>query len=250
MINEIPIKNSISVITCSYNAESTILSLANSLKNQTDKDFNWIVCDGNSTDSTVKLLNEISGLNITIICQNDFGIYDAINNALSVCKSEYYVVAGADDIFFNDAIKMFRENVNISKADLIIANVQTKRGPMKIKKGPEWLFAEKSFIANHSVGTLIRKNLHIEYGPYSKKFPIAADSYFLLSAYRDNVTRQEIDFFAGEIGLNGVSATDWAGSATELFRVQLLCGKNIVIQYMLLTLRFIRGSLPFIKKIF
>ena len=72
-------------------------------------------------------------------------------------------------------------------------------------------------------------------GFYSKKFPIAADSYFLLRACQAAVSREELDFTAGEIGLNGVSATDWAGSATELFRVQLLCGHNLFLQYFLAT---------------
>jgi glycosyltransferase involved in cell wall biosynthesis len=244
MLNE-NFKGSISVITSSFNSESTIIDLANSLRNQTDKDFEWIVCDGLSDDKTIKILKEVNDLNLTIISEKDFGIYDAINKALRICKTEYYVVAGADDIFYEGAIKKYKEKAALLNSDLIIASVQSKNRFFEIKKGPEWLFAEKSYIANHSVGTLIKKSLHNDFGFYSKKFPIAADSYFLLRACQAAVSREELDFTAGEIGLNGVSATDWAGSATELFRVQLLCGHNLFLQYFLLTLRFLRGSLSF-----
>ena len=80
----------VSIITAVYNAENHILNLINSLRQQIDKNFEWVVVDGLSTDSTVKILKNIDDLNITIISEADFGIYDALNKGIKACTGEYY----------------------------------------------------------------------------------------------------------------------------------------------------------------
>jgi glycosyltransferase len=84
--------------------------------------------------------------------------------------------------------------------------------------------------------------LHAKFGWYSKKFPIAADSLFVLRACKGGATRYEGEFLAGRIGCSGVSYADWAGAATELFRVQLLLGCALIPQLLLLLLRVLKGS--------
>ncbi len=47
-------KTTISVITVTFNAANLLLGLIDSLRLQTDRDFEWIVVDGALTDSTVE----------------------------------------------------------------------------------------------------------------------------------------------------------------------------------------------------
>ncbi|MEK9568316.1 MAG: glycosyltransferase [Paracoccaceae bacterium] len=241
---------SISVITATYNCVNELPKLIDSLRHQTDKNFEWIVSDGGSSDGTLDLLEAINDINIEFISEKDFGIYDALNKALALSSGEYYLVAGADDCFAEDAISNFRGAiVKQSFPDILPARVLYGNYSFEIKQGPSWLFGCKSFIANHSVGTAFKKELHERFGLYSSKFPIAADSLFIIKACKGGATLCKLEFVAGEIGIEGVSAVDWAGSATELFRVQLICGESLFIQTILLILRIIKGASAWMKSL-
>lgn len=239
----------ISVVTATYNCVSQLAGLLESLRNQTDREFEWVVADGGSGDGTLELLREVTDLNVVVSSQPDFGIYDALNRALRRASGEYYIVAGADDRFYPDAIANFRAAIEKSGADIAAARGIHGKHCFKIKRGPSWLVGDKAFIAQHSLGTAFRRNLHDRFGFYSRKFPIAADSLFVLQACLGGATRYDAGFVAGVIGSNGVSEMDWAGAATELFRVQLLVGRGLVPQVFLLLLRIIKGSSAGVRRL-
>jgi glycosyltransferase involved in cell wall biosynthesis len=232
----------LSIITASYNSANQLPNLIDSLRKQTDPNFEWIVADGGSTDGTIALLQNVTDMKLVVSSQPDFGIYDALNRALRLASGEYYLVAGADDQFSSDAVEKFRGAIEEHETDIVVANVMYRRHCFKVKRGPSWLVGEKAFIAQHSVSTAFRTDLHRRFGFYSRRFPIAADSLFVLQACKAGATRYEANFVAGAIGGDGVSYVDWAGSATELFRVQLLVGCAVLPQVLLLFLRIIKGS--------
>ena len=232
----------ISIVTATYNCATELQNLSESLRSQSDRNFEWVVADGNSADGTLELLRSIDDIQVVITSQADFGIYDALNRAIRLASGTYYLVAGADDRFAKDAIANFRSAIERHRTDLVVANVEYGKHLFKIKRLPSWLVGEKAFIANHSLATAFRKDLHVRFGLYSKRFPIAADSFFVLQACKGGATRRESDFVAGSIGCAGVSYRDWAGASTELFRVQLLMGCALIPQVVLLLLRILKGA--------
>lgn len=239
----------ISVVTAAYNCVGQLPDLLESLRKQTDKNFEWVVADGASTDGTLELLRSATDLDLVLSSQPDFGIYDALNRALKSASGEYYIVCGADDLFYPDAIANYR--VAIEKGGADITTARGMHGPhcFKIKRGPSWLVGDKAFIAQHSLGTAFRRDLHGRFGFYSSKFPIAADSLFVLKACKGGATRYDAGFVAGVIGRHGVSEADWAGAATELFRVQLLVGCALLPQVLLLLLRILKGASSGVKSL-
>ena len=52
----------LSVITATYNAEKFLPRVIKSLQKQTDKDFEWIISDGASSDSTLEILKSTEGI--------------------------------------------------------------------------------------------------------------------------------------------------------------------------------------------
>ena len=215
--------------------------LLSSMISQTDKDFQWVVADGASSDETLALLQSVDDLNVSISSQPDFGIYDALNRAIRLSAGEYYIVAGADDCFYRDAIANFRQAILNSNADIVAANAMYGEKCMKVKNGPSWLFGQFSFISAHTLATAFRKNLHQTYGYYSRLYPIAADQFFVIRSCAGESKRQDADFLAGEIGRAGVSSTDLIGNATEVFRVQVALGRSVLIQTLLFLLRLVRS---------
>lgn len=242
MINSDKFDGKISIITAVFNAEDHIINLIDSLRQQTDKNFEWVVVDGLSTDHTLEILNHVNDLNTKIISEADFGIYDAFNKGIKLSQGEYYLVCGADDIFYPNAIADYKNSID-SNIDITTATV--KMGNKLAKPmGHSWLFGMRAFISCHSVGVLIKKELHLKYGFYSKKLPIAADQLFIKQCCQNGAQVKIIDKVVGNYGINGVSATDMFGCCTEMFRVQLLTHENKWVQYIIfvlkLTLRLFR----------
>lgn len=231
----------ISVITATYDAVEHLPKLIESLQLQTDKDFEWVVADGASSDGTFELLQNASGINIILDSQADFGIYDALNRAIKIASGKYYIFCGADDFFYKDAIANFRKAIEQSGADIVVANAVYGDRQLQPKNAAPWLWGHFAYISAHTLATAFRKDLHARYGYYSRKFPIAADQLFVLNACQNGASRYIAHFEAGEVGRDGVSSIDGVGSATEVFRVQLSLGRSKITQMFLLMLRLLKS---------
>ena len=235
-------KYKISVITAVYNAESCIQNLIESLRNQQDKDFEWVVVDGASTDKTLEILKNINDLNIKIISEPDFGIYDALNKGIKACSGEYYLVAGADDIFFPNAINSYKIVIQ-NDISLITATIFKGGRKLMRRNGPSWIYGQFHWISDHALGTLIKKELHSKYGLYSRKFPIAADQLFIKNCCQNGEKVKKIECAVGEFGCYGVSSVDSIGTCTEFFRVQMLTERYKWVQYILFILKLAKKLL-------
>ena len=215
---------SISVITATLNASKTINELAWSLLCQSDQAFEWIVCDGGSDDNTLEIVERYhERLNLKTMLHPGFGIYDAINQAICACRCDYYVVIGADDVLFPNAISEYRRKM--FGYDLVAFGVFIGK---KIKY-PRRDITSWSGFAAHSIGTVIRKNLHERVGFYQQRYEIAADTLFLRMALNSGASVASHQELVGCFSLNGVSSSDYLKTAIESFRIRIEMGENKVL---------------------
>lgn len=95
----------ISIITVTYNAETTIERTLASVASQTYDDIEHIVVDGASKDETMKIVsyfhNEIfSGKKkeqAQSVSEKDKGLYDAMNKGIRIATGDYLVFLNAGD---------------------------------------------------------------------------------------------------------------------------------------------------------
>ena len=233
-----PIK--LSVITATYNAEKFLPRVIKSLQEQTDKDFEWIISDGASSDSTLEILKSTEGINIKVISGEDFGIYDALNRAIKACNGEFYLVIGADDELYPNAIQNYKEAIE-DGVDIITACVDTDNGKIEPNSGPRWLKAQAHYVSGHAVGSIYRTSLHQKFGYYSRKFPIAADQLFVLTAANHGVKIKAIKSIVGKFSNDGVSSIDILGTICEIYRIQIAMAENKFLQTILFILRLIKN---------
>lgn len=216
------ITSTISIVTTTFNASSELPGLIESLRTQSDRDFDWIVVDGASADATIDLLKASVDIVSRRISEPDFGIYDALNKAIRMSNSDYYLVLGADDRLLPDAIAQYRRHATQSGAHLVTASVILDGRVSSGKLGRSWWNGMFAYVSGHSVGTLIRRSLHDRFGYYSRRFPVAADMYFIKTACMSpDVRVHQADFVAGKHGKAGVSSIDKAATYCDCFRVQL-----------------------------
>lgn len=97
----------ISVVTVCYNAEQYIERTLNSVLAQKFNNFEYIVIDGASSDSTLdkakSCLNHPDGCGFPVVLYSgvDEGVYDAMNKAVTKCSGEYIVFMNAGDEFYD-----------------------------------------------------------------------------------------------------------------------------------------------------
>lgn len=239
---------SISIVTATCNSENDLPKLIQSLRKQTCQEFEWIVIDGASSDGTLNILQAANVANMKIVSEPDRGIYDALNKGIRLATSDYYLVVGCDDYLNPEAIEHYAAALQGETPDLITAPViagETKVSPAealsRFRSGPPTVSA-------HSVGTVIRKQLHEIHGYYSLSYPIAADTLFLRKVVRSPTANiLVLPGVAGRFGMAGRSSRDRLGTLTDSFRANVAAGENLFLQWFLFSLRLVK-NLPRIRK--
>ncbi len=89
----------ISIITITYNSESTIRDTIESVLSQSHCNMEYIIVDGNSKDKTMEIVNSYSDRIDTIISEPDKGLYDALNKGIENATGEVVGFMHSDDVF-------------------------------------------------------------------------------------------------------------------------------------------------------
>ncbi|MGL4629819.1 MAG: glycosyltransferase family 2 protein [Leadbetterella sp.] len=160
----------ISIITITYNAQKFLERTISSIQNQSQKDFEYILVDGNSEDGTMDIVKKNLELFDLVISEKDRGIYDAMNKGLRLAKGKYIWFMNAGDIIKeNDAIekiqKIARTNPDVIYSDTLMLDkeykpvgLRTQVTPHKFPKIMSWkgfkygmLICHQSFIAKREI---------------------------------------------------------------------------------------------------
>lgn len=106
----------LSIITPSFNSGRFIEETIRSVVYQTKADFEYIVVDGGSTDTTIDILKKYSG-KIHWISEPDHGQADAINKGFGIARGDIFAWLNADDYYLPDVFQYisssFEANPNL-----------------------------------------------------------------------------------------------------------------------------------------
>ncbi len=89
---------SISIITPTFNAETTLCDCIESVSEQS-VDVEHIIIDGASTDGTLKTVEHYRDSLAKVVSEPDEGIYDAMNKGLKLATGDVIGILNADDFF-------------------------------------------------------------------------------------------------------------------------------------------------------
>ena len=95
----------ISIILPVFNGEKFIEKAIESVLNQSLNDFELIIVNDGSTDSTLDIITSFDDERIKVIDQNNKGPGQARNNGLEIASGEYVMFLDADDWFCEDALQ-------------------------------------------------------------------------------------------------------------------------------------------------
>lgn len=159
-----------SVIINTHNNENTITKTLMSVVNQTFNDFEIIVVDDASSDSTVsiarKILNNYHGRNNIIELKKNKGISSARNVGISNSIGEYVAFLDGDDLWAEDKLTIQYDFLSRNFIDWIFGNYSVVDDNYKILGGryrKEGVYDYNSIINNgNPIGMLtvvVKRNL-------------------------------------------------------------------------------------------
>ena len=130
----------ITVFTPTYNRAYILPILYESLVNQSFKNFEWIIVDDGSTDTTKELVESfLSEKNIKIryFLQENQGKHVAINNGAELAEGDLFFIVDSDDYLSSDALekleKRFQDIKHNSEVAGIFINYSSKNLQKKTK---------------------------------------------------------------------------------------------------------------------
>lgn len=197
-----------SVITVCRNAEKTIAQTLQSVRAQSFSNYEHLVIDGVSTDSTVEICERERSPQTTILSEPDNGIYDAMNKAVRMAKGEYLFFLNADDSFSAPSVLETAANyLKTHKPDLLTSDVILVD---EHQNETYWALPP----ANHfsilrgeycHQAIFARKDLFSRYGSFKTSFKIMADYDWLLRVSLKKITTQKLNLAFAKYFSGGLS---------------------------------------------
>jgi glycosyltransferase involved in cell wall biosynthesis len=219
--------NTITVVTINYNnklgLEKTFLSVCN----QTNKNFEYIVIDGGSTDGSEQLLEEYKNKISYFVSESDNGIYHAMNKGIKVATGDFLIFMNSGDVFYNETIidtigNELNETDAIVYGDALLKNELT--GYQNTKIHPEKLsfkYFYKETICQQAC--IIKKSLFDTVSYFNEDHKIVSDWEFLIVAiFINNVSVRKIPFVLAVFDCEGISSNQSMRIIASTEREQVL----------------------------
>lgn len=108
----------ITIITPTYNRKHTLNRCYESLCQQTDQRFEWLVIDDGSTDETEELIKRYkleNRIHIEYVKKENGGKASALNLALDIVNTKYCACLDSDEYFSKNAIEIAFKNLEMIK---------------------------------------------------------------------------------------------------------------------------------------
>lgn len=128
------IKDLVSIITPLYNSENYILDTYNSIKNQTYKNWEWIVIDDNSKDKGYEKVLKLAENDPKIkIIKNKVNLRAAKtrNRGLDTARGEYITFIDSDDLWNNDFLEKQINLIKEKKCNIVFASYRRRNENLK-----------------------------------------------------------------------------------------------------------------------
>lgn len=198
----------LSIITINKNnakgLEKTILSVIN----QSFDDFEYIVIDGQSEDSSVEIIRKYSNKITYWISEPDSGVFNAMNKGIRIASGEYILFLNSGDFLINEDV-LEAVFSNKCTADFLCARCAiSENGKIIHVTNPPFVHTFNTYF--HSTishqATFIKRSLFEKYGYYREDFKIKSDwEFWIRTIILNNCSTQKIDVELTNYNLEGIS---------------------------------------------
>ena len=212
----------ISVITVVFNGEDQIERTISSVANQTYKQIEYIIIDGNSTDKTLDIIAGLKGVDL-LVSEPDSGLYDAMNKGLKAASGQYvWFLNSGDQIYSNDTVEKIVSGLSgepdiIYGGTMIIDADQREIGDRRLKPPDPltWRSFRLGMVVCHQ-SILVKRQLAPE---YNLDYRLSADFDWVIRAARRSSALHNTNLILSRFLEGGLTDHNIKAGLKERFKI-------------------------------
>lgn len=245
-----------SIVTVCYNSEKTIARTLQSVLAQEFKDYEYLIVDGASTDTTIDIVQQYKSKfcgRMKFRSEPDKGIYDAFNKGVFWASGIYVWIVNSDDYIEPDALikleKLIRgykgENLPIISA---MMNFISPSGRISKVYGSSLKSCQDAY-KNFGMGlnhpaTLVPKQIYDSIGFFDDRFAIMADIDWFLRAFKSHMLIEFPQFVITNMCYGGISTTV---SFKKLYKDRQLLFKKHSRNFFIAKMHLVKWALVYFR---
>ena len=213
----------ISVVVAVRNAEATLGKTLISLRQQTCQDFELILIDGASTDSTLRVAGEFSDIITCQVSEHDSGIADAWNKGLRLARGRWIMFLNAGDLIHRDHFLRVEPLLNaapispvIFYCDVLKFNCHNEPTVKICGRSPTMRSIRRGGIGFAHPGSLSSIECFNQIGVFDTSLRIAIDTDWLLRAFKHGHAFHHFESIA-YMSEGGISDCNFNSAMQEFF---------------------------------
>ncbi|MDP2562084.1 glycosyltransferase family 2 protein [Psychrobium sp. 1_MG-2023] len=195
------------VVTVSYNSESTIEQTILSVLNQSFKNFEYLIIDGGSSDSTVEIIKRYEGRfegRLRWVSESDQGIYYAMNKGIDMSTGQYIGLLNSDDWYEPDALETVEKSIK--------GNEDVLYGMLNVWDDEKLKYVYANYVDKIPEESLahpssfISQECYSKFGKYTTEFRSTSDYEFFLRLYHAGCSFKFVNGILANFRCGGMSA--------------------------------------------
>jgi glycosyltransferase involved in cell wall biosynthesis len=209
----------VSIVTIVYNGEKYIKQCIESIINQDYNNIQYIVIDGESTDSTLDIINTYGKQIDILLSEKDRGISDAFNKGIAIADGEIIGLLNSDDLYTDGAIKAVVDSYiahnclsGVYYGDVIYfdnkVNIELVADASKLWRG----------MSIFHPATFITKDIYDKYGVFAEEYKYAMDSELIHKFLYNKVPFIHVKETLAKFRLAGTSDQNFFKSHREFYQ--------------------------------
>ena len=233
----------ISIITVALNSKKFLQQSINSVLNQSYKNYELIIVDGQSTDGTLDIIKKNKSKIDYWISERDNGFSDAVNKGIKLSRGSIISILNSDDIFYKHALRTAANYfIRYQYIDFLFGSVIKHKllhgyRPWKIR----WSFG---IYTTHSIGFFIKAKAQKKVGYYKTKYKNSPDYdlfYRMIVKYKLKGMATKKNEIFGKFRRGGSSSKlPFIDYLNETVRIRLDNGQNIFLVSIIFLLKYTR----------
>jgi glycosyltransferase involved in cell wall biosynthesis len=187
----------ISIITITFNAESSLETTIKSIIRQSYNNIEYIIIDGGSTDRTVETIKQYQDHIQYWISEPDKGIADAWNKGIAASSGDIIGILNAGDYFLDtNYLNVVSDNLYVDQTIVCYGNTEiVSENGQNIRTtignfNPSNLYLGLGF---YHPGCFATRKVYKLIGQFSLRYKLAMDCDWLLRCYRAGITFKKLD---------------------------------------------------------
>lgn len=223
----------ISLITISYNSEKTIRDTFESVRKQNYPNLEYILVDGGSKDSTLKIAEEYSDIITSIVSEPDKGISDAMNKGIRRVTGDLIGIIHSDDMLAENALNILAKEwdgiSDIYYGHLIVC-AEDGHLMHQLRSNSDLSSLRYGFCLLHP-STFVTKLAYDKYGTFDIELKCAMDYDLLLRFYTQGAKFRYIDQNLAVYRVGGTNMKMRKRTIDEVCEISIRHGGNRMKAY-------------------